>query len=74
MLNAFITFTVLSKDRVAIKHSQGSSLGAEKQFLKVRSHNYLPFSSNGGDTQTQTDRQIDTTTAITLHPCFAGKG
>ena len=43
------------KDRVAIKHSQGSSLGAEKQFLKVRSRNYLPFLSNGGDTQI--DRQ-----------------
>ena len=50
MLNAFITFTVLSRDWVAIKHSRGSSLGAEKQFLKVRSHNYLPLSSNGGDT------------------------
>ena len=68
MSNAFITFTVLSKDSVAIKHSRGSSLGAEKQFLKVRSRNYLPFSSNGGDTQT------DTTTAITLRPRFAGEG
>ena len=70
MLNAFITFTVLSKDPVAIKHSRGSSLCAEKQFPKVRSRNYmyLPFSSNGRDTQT------DTTTAITLCPCFAGKG
>ena len=68
MSNAFITFTVLSKDWVAIKHSRGSSLGAEKQFLKVRSRNYLPFSSNGGDTQT------DTMTAITLRPRFAGKG
>ena len=72
MSNTFITFTVLSKDQVAIKHSRGSSLGAEKQFLKVRSRNYLPFSSNGGDTQT--DRQTDTTTAITLCPCFAGEG
>ena len=72
MSNAFITFTVLSKDRVAIKHSRGSSLGAEKQFLKVRSRNYLPFSSNGGDTQTH--RQTDTMTAITLRPRFAGKG
>ena len=72
MSNAFITFTVLSKDPVAVKHSQGSSLGAEKQFLKVRIRNYLPFSSNGGDTQT--DRQTDTTTAITLRPCFAGEG
>ena len=52
---SFITFTILSKDPVAIKHSRGSSLCAEKQFLKVRSSNYLPFSSNGGDTQT--DRQ-----------------
>ena len=61
MSNAFITFTVLSKDRVAIKHSRGSSLGAEKQFLKVRSRNYLPFLSNGGDTQThrQTDRHYN---------------
>ena len=61
MSNAFITFTVLSKDPVAIKHSRGSSLCAEKQFLKVRSHNYLLFSSNGGDTQThrQTDRHYD---------------
>ena len=59
MSNPFITFTVLSKDPVAIKHSRGSSLGVEKQFLKVRSRNYLPFSSNGRDTQTdrQTDRQ-----------------
>ena len=57
MLNAFITFTVLSKDPVAIKHSQGSSLGAEKQFLKVRIRNYLLFSSNGRDTQT--DRHYD---------------
>ena len=68
MSNAFITFTVLSKDPVAIKHSRGSSLGAEKQFLKVRSRNYLLFSSNGGDTQTHT------TTAITLRPRFAGEG
>ena len=52
MSNTFITFIVLSKDPVAIKYSQGSSLGVEKQFLKVRSRNYLPFSSNGGDTQT----------------------
>ena len=76
MSNAFITFTVLSRDRVAIKYSRGSSLGAEKQFLKVRSHNYLPLSSNGGDTQThrQTDRQTDTTTAITLRPHFTGEG
>ena len=76
MSNAFITFTVLSEDPVAIKHSRGSSLGAEKQFLKVRIRNYLPFSSNGGDTQTdrQTDRQTDTTTAITLRPRFAGEG
>ena len=76
MSNAFITFIILSKDLVAIKHSRGSSLGAEKQFLKVRSRNYLPFSSNGGDTQThrQTDRQTDTTTAITLHPRFPGEG
>ena len=59
MSNAFITFTVLSKDPVAIKHSRGSSLCAEKQFLKVRSRNYLPFSSNGGDTGTQTDRHYD---------------
>ena len=46
---------------MAIKHSRGSSLGAEKQFLKVRSCNYLPFSSNGRDTQThrQTDRHYD---------------
>ena len=72
MSNAFITFIVLSKDPVAIKYSRGSSLGAEKQFLKVRSRNYLPFSSNGGDTQT--DRQTDTTTAITLRPRFAGEG
>ena len=68
MLNAFITFTVLSKDPVAIKHSRGSSLGAEKQFLKVRIRNYLPFSSNGGDTDTHAD------TAITLRPRFAGEG
>ena len=72
MLNTFITFTVLSKDPVAIKHSRGSSLCAEKQFLKVRSSNYLPFSSNGGDTQTH--RQTDTTIAITLRPHFAGEG
>ena len=72
MSNAFITFAILSKDWVAIKHSRGSSLGAEKQFLKVRSRNYLPFSSNGGDIQTH--RQTDTTTAITLRPRFAGKG
>ena len=65
MSNAFITFTILSKDPMAIKHSRGSSLCAEKQFLKVRSRNYLPFSSNGGDTQT---------TAITLRPRFTGKG
>ena len=71
MSNTFITFTVLSKDLVAIKHSRGSSLCAEKQFLKVRSRNYLLFSSNGGDTQTH--RQTDTTTAITLHPRFAGE-
>ena len=57
---------------VAIKRSRGSSLGAEKQFLKVRSRNYLPFSINGGDTQTH--RQTDTTTAITLRPRFAGEG
>ena len=63
MSNAFITFTVLYKDPVAIKHSRGSSLGTEKQF-----RNYLAFSSNGGDTQT------DTTTAITLRPRFTGKG
>ena len=74
MSNAFITFIILSKDPVAIKHSRGSSLGAEKQFLKVRSCNYLPFSSNGGDTDTQTDRQTDITTAITLRPRFAGEG
>ena len=72
MSNPFITFTVLSKDLVAIKYSRGSSLCAEKQFLLVRSRNYLPFSSNGRDTQT--DRQTDTTTAITLRPCFAGEG
>ena len=69
MSNAFITF---SKDQVAIKHSRGSSLGAEKQFLKVRSRNYLPFSSNGRDTQTH--RQTDTMTAITLCPRFTGEG
>ena len=75
MSNAFITFTMDSKqDPVAIKHSRGSSLGAEKQFLKVRIRNYLPFSSNGGDTDRQTDRQTDTTTAITLRPRFAGEG
>ena len=72
MSNTFITFIVLSKDPVAIKHSRGSSLGAEKQFLKVRSRNYMPFSSNGRDTQTH--RQTDTTTAITLRPRFAGEG
>ena len=57
---------------MAIKHSRGSSLGAEKQFLKVRSRNYLPFPSNGRDTQTH--RQTDTTTTITLRPHFAGEG